>query len=430
MNQSIIAASRRRVPPRYDEPLASRLRRGLLAVAWLAGAALLLALWTWQAQSLTIWGLVDGVPVPAASTRGGRVAQLLVTHGDRIQAGAPLARLYDVDVRSRLDAAEAGLAAGAAVHAAALAKLDQDLAAVLADNAHSRRDLDLQALRDAQDLIDSRSRIMTAQQEALLAQAILAQELQAARVENALVGTELERRVALTTRGMIAPDDLVTLRQRQAYLAAVLDAGPRRSVVLSGTIRSLEDIVTFQKALPARPTNDELVRSEALERAVNREAREVLIRTYAAERLGREAEVAALRSEWQALTITSPVTGIVATILAPSGAVVAPGAPVALVVAAPANRAFAWVSQQQARFVKAGDAVRIQPGGLGRPPVSGHIIATGAAVEAIPQTVRMHFTSADLGLPVLVAIDDGDVTSGERVAIRLGGAPWWAALPW
>lgn len=430
MIQSIIASSRQRPPPRYREPLPSRLRRGLLLLAWLAGAGVLLTLLFWQVKALTATGLVEAMPVPAASLLGGRVAQIQVAIGDTVKAGDVVARLDDQDVRGRLAAAEAGLEAARALLTAQLANLEQTTRALIEDHHRSRLELEVESLRDEHEQIDSRARIAIAQQKARLDQALLDQELQSARAENELVLNELKRREGLADRGLMILDEMVTLRQRQAFLAATLTSGPRRSVVLCDALKTLDDIHTAQTTMPKPPPHDALVRDEACERSLQRQAGEVLIQTFNADKNLREREIAALRHELHDRTVTSPVNGTVHLVMLPAGTVATAGSPIVLVVPSPAHRAIAWVDERQARFIQVGDTVDIMPSGMGRRALPGRVVATGAAVDLVPFAARLHFSSTARGLPVLVSIAGGQVVPGERVEMRFGGVPWWATVSW
>lgn len=418
-----ITSSLKKAPTHQAEPLVARLRRLVLMGSWIIGVLILLVLWTWQAQALSVWGLVDGFPVPVAGTITGRVAEIKVAVGDHVEAGMLVAHLHQTDLHDRLKAAEENVALAESLSTAELENLDAALLSDLAEGAIGIR-------KDIQDQIDSRMRIAVALQETRTSQASLDQELHAARSEAVVINAELTRVVDLTQRGLMAQNDLVSLRQRQSYLSALLEIGPKRADLLAEEGSILDEIALIQKNQPQRLLTDELEQSAERQKNAHAKERAALFLQHAVEIAEKKAEVLALRIELAAQTLVSPVSGIVSAIVAPVGTVVVAASPVMQIIPTPAHRVVAWIGERQAHIVKVGDSVRVHPTGIGSASLLGRVVATGGAVDLVPATVRFNFTSADRGLPVLIEVSGGDVMPGERVEIRFGGAPWWAIVPW
>ncbi|MCB2136803.1 MAG: efflux RND transporter periplasmic adaptor subunit [Rhodobacteraceae bacterium] len=162
-------------------------------------------------------------PLSAAFPTGGRVAAVLVDAGDRVAAGAELARIESVQQEQALRAAEAGLATAGADHRQAAENLDrQD--ALLERGATTRiaRDSAEDALRIA---------------EGVLAQA----------------GADLDRaRKALADTVLLAPHD-ATVTQRMIEAGQVVGAAqPALELALGDGMDAVFDVpeVLLAGALP------------------------------------------------------------------------------------------------------------------------------------------------------------------------------------
>ena len=98
----------------------------VLLVAIIGGALWWLFIGRVQAQpaGLNVSGTVEATDVTIASEVSGRVAEVLVSEGDRVSAGQDLIRLDDSLIQAQIRQAEAALAAAQAQHAAAQANYD------------------------------------------------------------------------------------------------------------------------------------------------------------------------------------------------------------------------------------------------------------------------------------------------------------------
>lgn len=248
---------------------AARARRGALIGIVLVGTAVTAVRCRSQAstEEARASGYVEATEVRVAAEVGGRILEVAVKEGDRIEAGALVARLDDTDTSIAVRRAEA----------------DRDQAV-----AQLRL---LQAGARAEDVRQARAQVESAQAEIAVAEA----EVQSARADlarfEALLASNAgsrKQRDDAATRVAVAEARLSAARQRERAAAeglARLKAGAR-----------VEEIAAARARVAAT-----------------------------------EAQIAALAKSRGDATLKSPVSGFVTAKLADAGEVIPRGAPVVVV---------------------------------------------------------------------------------------------------
>lgn len=296
----------------------------LLLAGFVAGAAVTPVAERARAQGEI---LPLGFSRPVQHPEGGVIAEVLVTEGEAVAAGAPIARLEGAQARAELAQAElrAALLDQAAARlrevagwrdATALAMVRSPQAEPALPQPQLQAWRDQVALREAQ-LESRRQQALGITSEINAREAVVqatARQIDRSRAELALIGGALDRRTDLARSGLAR--------------VAELEALQRDQLRQEGEIARLEAELSGARLAVAQL-------SARLAESLSRQREEALAELLltARERAGLEPELDRLRERAARLLLTAPVTGVVRDLAVHgAGAVVAAGATVALVV--------------------------------------------------------------------------------------------------
>jgi HlyD family secretion protein len=278
---------------------------------------------------IAVSGRIEGDDAAVAAKAAGRIREIAVREGDRVEPGQAIALLDDQQVRAREQQAEAAVR-----QAQARERVARHQIAVLNEQLRQNQIGVEQARTDAQGRVS--------EAEARLAAA----EAQLARAQAAYAQARWERDayVRLAESGAVAEQEAGRARSNEEVQAAVVAAG-RREVEAARAV-----LVAAQANLanPAiRSSQVAAVRGQILQAEADIAAAQA-----DAERAGAQLDEA--RANRQDLTVVAPFAGTVATRTAEPGEVVMPGTPIITLV----NLAEVYLRA----FVPEGDIGRVRVG--------------------------------------------------------------------
>lgn len=354
------------------------LRRHVLPWSvWLA--AMGIAGWLWYGINVgTARGYVEGIAYGVTVVEEGRLAEVLVTPGQRVRAGDVVARL---DTR----AIDAELVALAAEHD----KVEAELGAVATQT-------DLIVGENSRDIEESVDSADVARQQARAARNVAAAELKA--VEDFIELVE-----DLVAKRMADRRELSELLVKKAALAKELQTA-------EGVIKELD-----------------LVASSARRRreALPLDARASMTDPLRAELMVIEAQQSLLELRKDMMSLRSPGDGEVAEVLLHGGENVVPGTVVANIVgpalttAAGTPIVFACMNESDAATVEIGEAVVFAPPEGGSAVLHGHVVRLAPQVVELPIRCWRDPKIPVWGRPVYIAVDDASsLLPGQGFSIK------------
>lgn len=352
------------------------LRRKLLPwLMWsgsLAGAGVL---WCGM-QRISAIGYVVSVDYTVAAARGGRIAELLVDVGDRVEAGAIVATLDAAEV-------EAELAILAAERRRIEAQLGATKVAAVARESETTRDLDQSvssaelALRSAQ----ARRKVKAAELGAITSQVRRLRELVDERMADRRQLDSLIVQQTSTSREVEATDSLIA-----QLVGEVASARGRRG-----------GVVTDAPELAVEPLHAEL------------------------EILARRQELLELkRAE---LVLRAPSDGEVTEVLVRAGEFVPAGSPVMAIVGRGGPRVQVCMGEAAAEAVRVGESTLLYPRGREREPLRGRVTALEEHVGQLPIRCWRDPQVPEWGREVTVAVDvDAPLRAGQSFRVAFAGS--------
>jgi HlyD family secretion protein len=277
---------------------------------------------------VTLSGTVEAHEVPLSFQVGGRIARLGADEGDRVAAGDTVAELEAEDYQV----------------AAARARAEDDAAAATLAELEAG----------------------TREQEIRVAEA----NVEKARADLDLAGTDLERLVRLVPEDAAPQSDLDRARRQKAVAAAVL-------------AQAEETLLLLREG----PRKEEIARARA-EHAARRAAREAAERGLAYTRL------------------VSPVAGVVTARMAEAGQVVASGQPVLRVAELTRPWVRAYLPEPDLGRVRLGGEAEVRVDGLPDRVFEGRLAFIAADAEFTPKVVETRELRVDLVYRVKVEVED------------------------
>jgi multidrug resistance efflux pump len=254
--------------------------------------------------TLSVTGEIEGDIVRAGSKVGGRVAEVLVNEGDRVETGTVLVRL---------EAAEA-----TATFQAAQAQLDQAEAQLAKIRAGARAE----EVRRAEAAVEQ-----ARQQYEMAVSGARAQEIEAARAN-------LRGAAAARTQARADMERIQTLREGGAVsqqlldqTKAALEAAEARYSAAAEQLALLEEGTRSEQVNAAKAALDQ---AQAFLDEIRKGARPEDIATVVAQRDAAAAAVAKAQVAIDEMTIHAPLSGVVDSISVNPGDLVGPGPVVSL----------------------------------------------------------------------------------------------------
>ena len=271
---------------------------GLLAVGAVVG-------WLYWQQSrpvrLVVSGFIEADQVRVGSRVGGRVAEVLVEEGTRVQAGEPLFRIDPFDLRERAAEAEGELQASTAI----CERLESGYRAE--EIAMARAERDRTAARLDKLLAGPRPREIE----------IARENLNRARADLGFAEAEHTRIGGLYRQGQAGQSEYDRAVQMRASATAAVAAAEQELALLEEGTRPEE--VAEARASLAVAEQAQKLRESGFRKEEIAEAR--------ARRDASMARVAAIRAQLAELTVTAPCACVVEAIDLQPGDLVAPNAP-------------------------------------------------------------------------------------------------------
>ena len=381
----------------------------LMPVVLLAGCA------SAQAEGLlTASGFIEGEEVIVAPEVSGRIAEMLVERGDRVQAGDVLVRLDDAVLQSRRLEAEAGLAAARANLARVLAGARaEEIAAARAAlaQAKAQRDGAAQALINARDAISNplsldaeidaaRAQVRLAEQNVEMAEATLA-ETELKRNLYAEQGGDVERTWDLRLQAARAAlsQAQAELEGAQKYLDALwaIRANP---LTLEAQLHSAEaqyrvaeaQVTAAQAALDeleAGPTEEQIAMAEAQVRQA-------------------EAGVRLIDAQIAQLTLTAPMDGVVTSRSGQAGETATAGTPLLTIANLDEVTLVIYIPENRIGQVEVGQEVEVRVDSFPERVFIGHVASIAGEAEFTPRNVQTQEERVNLVFAVKVRIPNAD----------------------
>ncbi len=316
--------------------------------------------------SLSATGVVESFQASVAPKFVGRVEEVLVQEGDRVEVGQTLARLAAAQELAALREREASLEAAKAQAARAAAALAQERSASTARIALA--DAALKAARARLQELKAGSR----PQEIERAR----QAVAAAEAEAALASADYERIRELQEQGAISRAEADRARTQSARADSALAEAREQLSLLEEGART-EQIAAAESGVAAAEA--ELATAQAAAGQV-----EVLERSLAAARavvLQAEAAVAAAASVAAEAELQAPISGRVARRYVDAGDLAGPQSPAFLITDAGKVWVTAEVDEEDLALVYEGQRVEVAAESLAE-PVPGTVVQVGPAAFA------------------------------------------------
>ena len=338
--------------------------RKLLVVALvLAGAVVAWLLWRQQRVTpLIVSGFIEAEQIRVGSRVGGRVAEVLVSEGQRVVRDQPLYRIEPYDLEQRLARAEAELAAARAAHA----KLAGGYRPQELEQARARRDRLAAALARAQ-AGPRPGEIHIAEEQLKIAQA----NLEWVQAEFRYVMSLAKQQTAAQTE--------IDRVNRQLKSAAAQAAAAEQELALLREGTRKEEIAEARAALAEAQAALELLeagyQAQDIEEAAARVAAAV-------------AEAEMIRRQMAELTVRSPAECVVEVIDLQAGDLVAPNAPSVSLLDLSSMYVRTYVPAGQLERVRLGQRVPVRVDGIGDRLFTGRVTYIASEAEFTPRNIQ------------------------------------------
>lgn len=363
---------------------------------------------------ITASGFIEGEEVSVAPEVSGRIAEITVDRGDRVEAGQVLVRLDDAVLQSQRRQAEAGLAAAQAnlarVRAGARPQEITAARAALAQ-AEAARDGARKAVLDARSVI-SKPLELNAQIDAARMQVRLAeQNVEMARAN--LAEVELKRGVYA---GQGGNTERIWNLQVQAAQAALTQAqaeldGAR--AYLNALLRMRSNPLALQAQLHAAEAQYRQAEAQvaAAQAALDElEAGPTPEEVALAEAQVRQAEAAVRLVDAQIaqLTLTAPMDGFVATRSAQVGETAQAGLPLLTIANLDEVTLVIYIPENRIGQVRLGQEVEVRVDSFPDRVFPGHVASIAGEAEFTPRNVQTQEERVNLVFAVKVRIPNPD----------------------
>ena len=390
----------------------AQINRLIVLIACLSFAILLLAGCESETANgpITASGFIEGEQVVSAPETSGRIAEMLVDRGDKVQAGDVLVRLDDAVLQSQRLEAEAGLATANANLSRVLAGArPEHIAAAQAalSQAEAQRDGAAQAVINAQDAI-SNPLALDAQIDGAYTQIRLAE--QSVEMEEANMA-EIELRRGIYT-DLSQDAERAWNLQIQAVQAALAQAkaelwGARRYWNALHTMR--ENPLTLQAQLHGTETQLGLAEAQvdAAQAAIDElEAGSSEEEIAMAEAQVRQAEAAVhlIDAQITRLTLTAPMDGIVTSRSSQAGETATAGLPLLTIANLDEVTLVIYIPETRVGQIQIGQEVDVQVDSFPDRVFVGEVVNIAGEAEFTPRNVQTKEERVNLVFAVKVHI--------------------------
>jgi HlyD family secretion protein len=309
---------------------------------------------------IAVSGRIEGDDSAVAAKTSGRIRQLSVREGDRVEAGQVIAILDDEQVRAREQQAEAVVR-----QSEARVRVGQHQITVLTEALHqSQFGVD-------QSRVDAQGRVSEAEGKLAAAEAQLAQ----ADASHAQAKWDREAFSRLYQRELVAEQEARRAQYNEEAQAAVVAAARRQVEAARGAL-------TAAKANLMNPA----IRSSqvlAVEGQILQARADIAAAQADAERA--RAQLDEARANRQDLHVIAPFAGTVATRTAEPGEVVVAGTPVVTLVNLAEVYLRAFVPEGQIGHVRVGQPARVYLDSAPGTPIEAHVARVDPQASFTPE---------------------------------------------
>ncbi len=309
---------------------------------------------------IAVSGRIEGDDSAVAAKTSGRIRQLSVREGDRVEAGQVIAILDDEQVRAREQQAEAVVR-----QSEARVRVGQHQITVLTEALHqSQFGVD-------QSRVDAQGRVSEAEGKLAAAEAQLAQ----ADASHAQAKWDREAFSRLYQRELVAEQEARRAQYNEEAQAAVVAAARRQVEAARGAL-------TAAKASLMNPA----IRSSqvlAVEGQILQARADIAAAQADAERA--RAQLDEARANRQDLHVIAPFAGTVATRTAEPGEVVVAGTPVVTLVNLAEVYLRAFVPEGQIGHVRVGQPARVYLDSAPGTPIEAHVSRVDPQASFTPE---------------------------------------------
>lgn len=351
-----------------------------------------------ETGALTMSGTIEAKQVAVVVEVGGQIAELAVHEGDRVAAGAVLARLDPALQEAQIARAEAGVAAARAnlaqVKAGARPELIQQARATL-DRAIAGRDGALQALKDVQAIRQNPQEL-----DGQIAQ--VRAQLQAA--EAGIAQAEAQLRAARIVydryQGATTLEDRAQFQAAEAQVRAA-EAGVKAAQAARDGAQVTLDLLQAIRANPlaidaqvhaAQARYDQAVAGVELAQAnldgllAGATPEEIAIAEAQLQQV--EAALEQLRVQRDKMTLRAPIAGQVLALPVKVGETVQPGSKLLTLANLDTVYLTLYVPETQIGQIRTGQPVSVRVDGLPGRTFAGQVVFIASEAEFTPTTVQ------------------------------------------
>ncbi|MCI0547174.1 MAG: HlyD family efflux transporter periplasmic adaptor subunit [Candidatus Rokubacteria bacterium] len=347
-------------PARRRRPAAIAIALLVLALGAFAAWRFLLAPPAPPPGVIALSGRIEGDDAAVAAKTSGRIREITVREGDRLEPGQVIAVLDDQQIRAREEQAEAAVR-----QAEARARVAQHQIAVLNEQLRqSRLEVD-QARADAQ------GRVSEAEARLAAAQAQLAQ----AEAAYAQAKWDHQAFARLFERGLIAEQEARRAESTEESQAAVVAAARRQVEAATGAVTTARANLVN----PAIRTSQ----AAAVEGQILQARADIAAAQADAERA--RAQLAEARANRADLQVLAPFAGTVATRTAEPGEVVMAGTPIVTLVNLAEVYLRGFVPEGQIGRVRVGQPARVYLDSAPATPIEATVIRIDPEAAFTPE---------------------------------------------
>jgi HlyD family secretion protein len=309
---------------------------------------------------IAVSGRIEGDDAAVAAKTSGRIRQLTVREGDRVEAGQVIAILDDEQIRAREEQAAAAVG-----QAEARVRLARHQITVLQEQLR-QSELGVEQAR-----ADASGRVNEA--EARLAAA----EAQLAQAEAAYAQAKWDREAAsrLFARELIAEQEARRAERNEEAQAAVVAASRRQVEAARGALTAAR---AYLVNLAIRTSQVAAVQGQILQAEAD-------IAAARAEAVRARAQLQEARANRQDLTVVAPFAGTIATRTAEPGEVVSAGTPVVTLVNLAEVYLRAFVPEGQIGRVRVGQPARVYLDSAPTEPIAAEVSRVDPEASFTPE---------------------------------------------
>lgn len=350
-------------------------------LVWCGAIAWAVHLHAAESGFATTLGSMDLRLVHVALPVEGKIAELRVEIGQRVQSGEVVATLDTGIIDTELSRAKARLTRAHAQIAAESERIRGDRDKQRKDFAERQADFETNGRR----------------QRAVIEQ--LVAKLATDRAEALNLAPEIDRLRQAHEQKLVTADRLDELVRQHAVLLEAIEVGGEQLRL------AREDLLASARFAPEHPME---LDDEALLRPVRSEVETA------------EAELLKLELRRRAQNLLAPDSGVVSRITARPGEWCALGSKIIEIVVPESSRLTAYLTGPQVSTVRVGDSAGLRSRTRNGPPMKGRVAIVGPRVEMVPVELRANASLVEWGQMIVIEVQDStNAIPGEVFNVSL-----------